>query len=59
MRVKNETDHGVFVANHGVVAAGQEATVQQSDGVKQLIKDGSLSEVTGGSSDSDKKDGDS
>ncbi len=65
MRVRNETDAGVFVANHGVIPAGEEATVQQSDGVKQMIKDGTLKEVTsssggsgGGSSNDDEKDGD-
>jgi hypothetical protein len=61
LRVRNKTDHGVFVANYGVVPAGEEATVQQSDGVKQLIKDGTLTEVQssgGGSSTDDKKDGD-
>jgi len=60
LRVRNETDHGVFVANFGVVPAGEEATVRESDGVKQLIKDGTLAEVqsSGGSSTSDKKDGD-
>ena len=53
MRVRNKTDHGVFVANYGVVPAGEEATVRESPGVKQLIKDGALTEVqasSGGSS---------
>lgn len=61
MRVRNKTDHGIFVANFGVVPAGEEATVQQSEAVKELIKGGSLTEVkdsSGGSSTSDKKDGD-
>jgi len=59
LRVRNKTDRGVFVANYGVVQAGEEATVQESDGVKQLIKDGALSEVkSSGASSSDKKGGD-
>jgi len=53
LRVRNKTDHGVFVANHGVVPAGEEATVQDSPAVKELIKGGALSEVA-----STKKDGD-
>lgn len=58
--MRNETDHGVFVANFGVVPAGEEATVRESEAVKQLIKDGALSEVTssGGGSSTDKKEGD-
>jgi hypothetical protein len=62
LRVRNKTDHGVFVANFGVVPAGEEATVRESDGVKQLIKDGTLSEVTsssGSSNTTDRKDGES
>jgi hypothetical protein len=53
MRVRNKTDHGVFVTNFGVVPAGEEATVRESESVKQLIKDGVLTEVkstSGGSS---------
>jgi hypothetical protein len=60
--VRNKTDHGVFVANFGVVPAGEEATVRESDGVKQLIKDGTLSEVrtsSGSSNTTDAKDGES
>jgi hypothetical protein len=61
--VRNKTDYGIFVANYGVVPAGQEATVQESDGVKQLIKDGTLSEVKssssgGGSSSATNREGD-
>jgi hypothetical protein len=62
LRVRNKTDHGVFVANFGVVPAGEEATVRESDGVKQLIKDGTLSEVrtsSGSSNTTDAKDGES
>ncbi len=62
MRVRNKQSHGVFVASYGVVPAGEEATVRESDQVKQLIKDGVLSEVkqssSGGSSSDDTKDGD-
>jgi hypothetical protein len=70
MRVKNKTDHGVFVANYGVVPAGEEATVQESESAKSLVKSGVLSEVktsSSGSSSSgsastskpdDKKEGD-
>lgn len=62
MRVRNKTDHGVFVANYGVVPAGEEATVRESPGVKQLIKDGAFTEVqtssSGSSSTADEKDGD-
>lgn len=60
MRVRNKTDHGVFVANYGVVPAGEEATVQQSAAVKELIKGGAFSEVqtSGDSSTTDTKDGD-
>jgi hypothetical protein len=54
LRVRNETTHGVFVANHGVVPAGEEATVRESEAVKQLIKSGALSKAT----DTDTKDGD-
>jgi hypothetical protein len=56
LRVRNKTDHGVFVANYGVIPAGEEATVRESDGVKQLVRDGVLTEVQssgGGSSTSD------
>jgi hypothetical protein len=65
MRVRNRTDHGVFVQEHGVIPGGEEATVVSNDSVKQMIKDGVLSEVRssgggsgGGSSDTSKdKDG--
>jgi hypothetical protein len=50
MRVHNETDNGVFVQNYGVVAAHAEATVRDSDAVRQLIKTGVLTEVQPGSS---------
>jgi hypothetical protein len=56
LRVKNETGHGVFVANHGVVPAGEEATVRESEAVKQLLKDGALTKAK--SSDTEAKDGD-
>jgi hypothetical protein len=55
MRVRNNTESGVFVNNYGVVPAGDEATVRESPAVKQLIKDGSFSEVkatSGGTSSS-------
>jgi len=54
LRVRNETESGVFVANFGVVPAGEEATVRDSPAVQQLIKDGVLSEP----SDTDTKEGD-
>lgn len=45
MRVRNKTDAGVFVANYGVIPAGDEATVREGESVKQMIKDGVLTEV--------------
>lgn len=42
MRVFNPGDHGVFVNDHGVVPAGEEATVRENDEVKQMIRDGTL-----------------
>lgn len=57
--MRNKTDHGVFVANYGVIPAGDEATVQSSEGVKELIKGGHLTEVqTSSSSSSESKEGD-
>lgn len=62
MRVFNKTDHGVFVADHGVVPAQEEATVPKSDQVAELIKSGALREVKSSSGSSrttnDQKDGD-
>jgi len=58
MRVRNKTDHGVFVANYGVVPAGEEATVPQGEAVKQLIKDNVLTEVKQTSGSSTDKEGD-
>lgn len=62
MRVRNKTDAGVFVAGYGVVPAGEEATVREGDGVKELIKGGTLSEVRstsgGGSSGNREQEGD-
>lgn len=61
--MRNKTDHGVFVADFGVVPAGEEATVRESDGVKQLIKGGALTEVktssSGSANTTDRKDGES
>jgi hypothetical protein len=59
MRVRNKTDHGVFVHNYGVVPAGEEATVPQGESVKELIKAGALSEVKSSSSGSDTEGRDS
>lgn len=58
MRVRNKTDHGVFVANYGVVPAGEEATVPQGEAVKQLIKDNVLGEVKATSTSSSSSDTD-
>jgi hypothetical protein len=46
MRVHNKTDHGVFVSNYGVIPAGEDATVRESESVKQMIRDDVLDEVT-------------
>lgn len=60
MRVRNETDSGVFVASYGVVPAGEEATVRESPSVKELVKGGALREVSttssGGSSSSNNEE---
>ena len=59
MRVLNDTDHGVFVANYGVVPAGEEATVRDSPAVRQLIKDKVFKErKTDSGNTTDKKEGD-
>jgi hypothetical protein len=46
MRVRNRTEADVFVKGYGTVPAGEEATVAKGDGVKEMIKAGTLSEVT-------------
>jgi hypothetical protein len=46
MRVLNMTDHGVFIPNYGVVGAHAEATVRESAAVRQLLANGTLTEVT-------------
>lgn len=56
MRVRNKTDHGVYVDGHGVIPGDEEATVRESEQTKQLIRDGVLAKVaTTAASDSNKK----
>lgn len=58
MRVKNDTDHPVFVKGSGHVEPHEEETVQSSEQVKQLIKQGVLHEVKSTSSgNAESKDG--
>lgn len=53
MRVYNPSkEHGVFVREYGVVPPDEEATVRESDAVKQMIKDGVLRERKSGSGSS-------
>jgi hypothetical protein len=58
MRVRNKTEQGVFVSEYGVVPGGDEATVRESDQVKQLIKDGVLTEVKQASATNKQKESD-
>jgi len=59
MRVHNPHGLGCFVKDYGVVPAGEDATVREGDGVKQMIKDGMLTDSsTSTKTDNKEADGD-